>query len=431
MSAHKKDNRVLPVRLIDTKAGLVFEWGLRYRAKVKEMAPAVADYEFASCLLKDLLQSDWVPPPSLKKPAFYPEKVRSLESVTVRLIQQAWTQAVARRYGSVVLKLGLKILPRTLDLFHLSQIKGSSHVLLERLQEHSNLGPLLSIDPSMWSQLSDWKTVKNRLIAMGMVNRTWRWLCKRKPAYIAQIDWTQLSHIAWVNFHASVALPELVHYVDRQTAAFQGLGALTTWVRANHDQLFLSHCISVLRVVKLSIKHLEQAETEQLKKEIILEELPLVADWARARVGISKPNREIVNRNWTYNTLINKQAHWHLADLVWAEPNQNIFWPEHLGSGEIAHDTQFTELSSLNALLQESKKMHHCVPSYIERCVSGEVVLFHLARRGKQLERATLEISRSGASGWAISQLKGPCNVSVSTTMWSHANVLLQRMLVR
>lgn len=431
MVVNKKLNHHLPARLIDTKTGLVFEWGLGWRVRVNETSPAVADFQFAAQLLESLYASDWVPPPSLKKPDFYPKVVPGLKHISVKTVQRAWTQAIAHRYGLEVVKLGLRVFPKSLDLFLLSQIKGNQKILKQRLLEHPHLGPLLSIDTSMWSHLADWRSVKNRFIAMGMVKKTWRWLCRQNASYIAQIDWTQLNQISWVNLHASIVSSYVVRHIDQQTACIKGFGALTSWVRANHDNLYKAYCVSVLRALKLAVEHLEVAENQESRIEIVLEEFPLIADWLRARVGIDANYREKVGRNWTYNTLVTKQAHWHLYDLVWAEPNQNIFWPEHLGFGTVAADTQFSELTSLNALLQESKKMHHCVPSYLDRCVKGEVVLFHLHKTGRKPERATLELSRSGAAGWAITQLKGPCNAPVSQEMWVSSQLVLQRMLIK
>lgn len=431
MAFIRRRKKIWAARLVDTKVGLYFEWGLKWRARVNETEAVVADIQFAANLRQNLIDSDWVAPPCIKSPKDFPVTSHSPNQLDLQTIQQAWTQSIIQRYGYDALRLGLQIFPHSLNLFQLSQIKSQKKVLQERLKEHPNMGPLLSVDQSMWSSLTDWKSVKSRFIAMGLLNRTWRWLCQRSPAYIAQIDWTQLSQIAWVNLHACVSLSKVAHYVDRQTAAIEGFGSLGTWVRSHHEHLHSSHCVSVLRAIRLCIEHLEQADNENLKKEIILEELPLIADWLKARIGINRSNREIVGRNWTYSTLINKQAHWHLADLIWLEPNQDVFWPEHLGGGDIFPDTYFVELTSLNALLKEARKMHHCVPSYIDRCISGDVVLFHLCRTGRKLERATLEVSRSGASSWAVTQLKGPCNMPVSSTMWRRAKQILEKMLIR
>ncbi|MDX1669317.1 MAG: PcfJ domain-containing protein, partial [Limnobacter sp.] len=295
--------------------------------------------------------------------------------------------------------------------------------------EQPNLAPLLGLEPALWESSEYWRIIKNRLVALGMQPQTWRWLSKSPSAYVASMDWTSLQHIAWANFHARLGRRLSSTVVDWQTGAVKGLGALSGWVRRNHERLSAAHCVSILRAVRLCLTHLDEADNQEVRDDIVIEEFPLVADWLLAKVGQESGRREVLLKSWTYDTLINRQARWHLSDVLWSDTQNNVYWPEFMGDGSLSGGTRFTELTSLQSLLLEARRMHHCVPSYIDRCVQGEVVLFHLDTAGQSPERATLELGRMGATGWQITQLKGPCNARSSKAMWSHARELLGRMV--
>lgn len=153
------------------------------------------------------------------------------------------------------------------------------------------------------------------------------------------------------------------------------------------------------------------------------QEFPLIVDWMMGSLQRFEQGKLVLTRTWNYGTLINKQVRWHLLDFGGRQQRQNLFWPELLGQGKLGHVT-YIELCSLHALLQEAKRMHHCVPSYIESCLSGEVVLFHLQGSGGRPERATAEFRNLGLAGWMVAQIKGPCNQEVSVTMRKVASEL-------
>lgn len=355
-------------------------------------------------------------------------KSRPLHTLTLKEMQSSWLHSLSAWYGKDTLKIGLQIYPNGLSLLRLARIRSAVGLIQARLEEQPSLGPLLAADPGMWSNLSDWKIIKNRLVAQGLLQGSWRWLARAPRAYIAKMDWGNLSHICWVNMHAAINHPDIRKFVDWQTGAVVGFSGLTAWVRRNHENLRSPQGRAVVRAIRLCLDHISRADNKPLVQEIVKEELPLISDWLQAKVGIDRGNREGINRNWTYGTLIAKQAHWHLAELSFDSEKHNVFWPEYLGMGKLEQGYEYIELTSLNSLLQEAKKMHHCVPSYLDRCLEGTVCLFHLFKAGPNPERATLEISRSGASSWKISQLKGPCNIRASEGMWDAASGILKRL---
>ena len=332
------------------------------------------------------------------------------------------------RFGRDVFKLALRVVPRRGTLFDLSQVAAFEKVLNERLIENPALAPLLAQDRGMWSNLPNWRVVKNRMLAQGLSQQSWRWLTHQKKGYVARIDWAQLAHLSWVNFHAQLARNLPISWVDKQTAALHGFGGLGSWLRRNHENLNTHAALNILRGVRLALQRRESTEKASHRHELAQEEFPLITDWLLGSAAGSSKHRVTISRHWTYDTLMARQAHWHLVEQNLDMGRPNVFWPEIIGMGSLGNNIDFIELTSLNALLTEAKKMHHCVPSYIDRCMAGDVCIFHLQIKGHVPQRGTLEFRRVGANGWQISQLKGPCNAPVSSQLWSAAHLLLSRL---
>ena len=419
----------LPARLVSTRTGLYFEWGMKARAKLAESCRIVLSDEAAWNLKADLMRSVWRAPPSMQLPdsLLGTQLDFPIEAASLNDIQRAWTSAIRRRYGGHVLKLALRVVPKYTTLLDLSQVAAFKTVLQDRLGENLSLAPLLAQDRGMWRNLPNWQMVKNRMLAQGMSQQTWRWLTRQKTAYIARINWGQLSHLSWVNFHAALDRKIPISWVDKQTAALLGFGGLSTWLRRNHENLNTVAALNILRGTRLALERRESNLKLEHRRELELEEFPLIADWLLGSAASATKRPVIISRNWTYDTLMARQAHWHLVELDLDLGRQNVFWPEILGMGNLGDNIEFIELNSLNALLSEAKKMHHCVPSYIDRCMTGDICIFHLQIKGHTPQRGTLELRRVGAKAWQISQLKGPCNAPVSSQLWSAAHLLLSR----
>jgi len=420
----------LPARFVSTRTGLFFEWGLRWRVKLQETCAVVLTDEAAWNLKTDLMRSVWQPPPSIRVPDALAGASLDfpLEAASLRDLQRAWTAAIKKRFGTEVFKLALRIIPRHTTLIDLSRVAAFKNVLNDRLLENPALAPLLAQDRGMWNNLPNWRVVKNRMLAQGLSQQTWRWLARQKVAYVARINWEQLSHLSWVNFHAALDREMPISWVDKQTAALFGFGGLGSWLRRNHENLGHDAALNILRAVRLALQRRESLDKAEHQHELAQQEFPLIADWLLGSAASATRRPVFISRHWTYDTLMARQAHWHLVehDLDMGRPN--VYWPEVLGMGSLGSNIDFIELNSLNALLAEAKKMHHCVPSYIDRCMAGDVCIFHLQIKGHAPQRGTLEFQRLGANGWQISQLKGPCNAPVSSQLWSAAHLLLSRI---
>lgn len=188
----------LPARLVSTRTGLYFEWGMKARAKLAESCLVVLSDEAAWNLKADLMRSLWQAPPSIQVPDSLvgTQLDFPLEAASLNDIQRAWTSAIRRRYGAGVFKLALRIVPKHTTLLDLSQVAAFKSVLQDRLDENHSLAPLLAQDRGMWSNLPNWQLVKNRMLAQGINQQTWRWLTRQKTAYIARINWGQLNHLS-------------------------------------------------------------------------------------------------------------------------------------------------------------------------------------------------------------------------------------------
>ena len=95
----------------------------------------------------------------------------------------------------------------------------------------------------------------------------------------------------------------------------------------------------------------------------------------------------------------------------------------------------FSQLYTVQELLNEGRKMKNCVSSYSMRCASGECSIFHLSclHNGAQIneDKATLEVSRDRI----LIQAKTKCNAQISSlTMsivekWAHLNNIKMGLL--
>lgn len=421
----------LPVRLVSTATGLWFEWGLSQRAKVTEDAPARLSFQEAQALHDQMLHSPWVAPPSLKCPtalkstSLHLNLSEMLQRQGWRVLQQAWTRAIIRRFGLDTFKLGLRIFGSNLTLWQLSQVAAHQTRLEARLAEFPRGATLLAIDTGLWSHLNNWQMIKQRLLSQGLNQSAWRWIVHQPEAVLCRFSWNSLGHLHWVNLYAGLKQPLPAQLLDAQTAALAGFGGLNQWLRRQKSVDFLPPRLgqksvlmqSLFRALRLCLDHYKNTADSSTRREMILEEWPLICDWLLAKVLSEIADRVDIQRGWTYDTLMAHQSYWHLSDFSTLYAEQEVVWPERLGLGHLDSGYEYIELTSLRALLQEAKRMHHCVPSYIHRCVGGEVCLFHIRQLGTRLERATAEFSKRPSGLWHLEQLKGPCNAQVSTLM--------------
>mgnify|MGYP000515667427 CR=1 FL=1 len=116
----------------------------------------------------------------------------------------------------------------------------------------------------------------------------------------------------------------------------------------------------------------------------------------------------------TWNAMNRRAANWYQArrpthkDLKLAKKWKRKDYPgfEWEPSSEVKYT--ISELTTAEALQQESRKMRHCVESYQSRCISGQSAIWSLSiwEKGKSKSLLTIEVNRQ----MRIVQMRGVCN---------------------
>jgi len=422
-------------RLVSCKSGLWFEWQASLRARVNETTPVTLADADAWRLVQQLQHSTWRPP-GVRAPV-------QNETIFLADLQRAWFRALRNFYGQDALNITQRIFGRRATLLNISEVRGNYQVLSARLAEASDLASLLAAMPHLWRGLDNWQVVVHYLENNGLAPGVWRWLSHQSKASLSRMDLHSHHHIPWLHLWCWLGEDIPSSLFDRATGAIDGFGSMTAWVRR-----FVADCgaevlstlshqtprakvsprvrawFYIARVLRLAIEQWRLCRDQAQRDELVSDQFPLVADWLLGQVacGVRVP------RSWAWRDVQKAQQAWHhqMTDTSRHKNLPSLRWHSALDRIVLSFDIYATALDSSRALVEEAKRMHHCVPSYVDRCVAGEVRLFHLRSNTGAAERATLEI-RLGAFGWQVAQLKGPCNSAVSERMWLAANELTAR----
>ena len=416
-------------RVVVTASGIWFQWCGRHRAKLMESDPLVLPLPRAASLIQDLHHSLWKAPPTMR--------VGPWREPTLNSLQRAWTWALHQRFGREACYLALRVYGPSATLHQLFSVVARVPLLRQRQQERSHLLHALGFIPSgEWPALDSWKPVKNYMASMGMTADVWRWLNRQRTGAVARIDFHNPNHMAWLHIWCWLGRDIPSSLYDRSTGAMDGFGGMTNWVRrcvdhsgaliqaqrahlkpavAAQAQPLLSRWWQIARVLRLAIDHWSSVGTSSQRQWLIREEFPLVCDWLLGQESKSLH----VAKHWKWEHVIRAQAIWHLSsDPLEQMTLPNTEWSSEIDEASLSQGIRAQALRSTRALVEESRRMHHCVPGYIERCLSGEVRLFHLRSETGKTEKATLEIRwQPHLRQWGMVQLKGPCNAEVSVRM--------------
>jgi hypothetical protein len=151
----------------------------------------------------------------------------------------------------------------------------------------------------------------------------------------------------------------------------------------------------------------------------VMPDFPSVADWFIATKPVFDHNQ--IRQGWSYMEKLSEE--WHQCDGSWDSYAEIISEYQYPSWSCAVADRQGAWLAALppdnpykpvplttpQQLLEESKMMHHCVVTYIDSCISGEVRVFSVrdARNNQRIATAELSV-RSGR--WVVVQLKGKHN---------------------
>jgi hypothetical protein len=100
--------------------------------------------------------------------------------------------------------------------------------------------------------------------------------------------------------------------------------------------------------------------------------------WQQLRHNSDEWHEQLIAGRYGYSPVLNKE---------WKKTTIKDFTFQDEGK-----EWTITEITSGKLLYDEGKDMHNCVFSYLNRCISGNCMIFSVKERGKKV--ATLEISR-------------------------------------
>jgi hypothetical protein len=143
-------------------------------------------------------------------------------------------------------------------------------------------------------------------------------------------------------------------------------------------------------------------------------------DWVHA--NLTRPDANQLRAGWKW---IKRQSdEWHKRTSQ-RGTYRNLSWQSLVDEYEEG-DYRVVPLVTSAALTDEGQKMHHCVGSYDHYCVSGHSRIFSFRETATGKPVATAEIRLQGET-WQLSQVRGPCNANVDTTVHSGVNALLRK----
>ncbi len=430
-----------PLTIVVTKTGLWLQWCGQQRVQLSEAEPLALTAARAQALILGLSHSLWVKPPTMKAIPW--------QTPTVYAVRKAWLTALRARFGRDVLNMVLRMFGRQAHINHVFAVRPYLRTFEQRCAERPALMSLLRYTPHVWNQLDSWRCVKLYCASLGMSAEVWRWLNRQSAGAVSRVDLHNPAHMAWLHAWCWMGRPIPSSLYDRATGAIDGFGGLSTWIRRCVEQsgpdivARRSHWVHYLtgrgrapapmsrrwfqmaRALRLAVDQWLSVSDSQQRLWLTHEEFPLVADWL---IGVSAAQLHIA-KHWQWQHVIKAQSVWHLEmDPAGLSELAFFGWSTAIDQIQLPCDILAQALTSTRALVEESRRMHHCVPGYLERCLSGQVRLFHLRSTAGQAERATLEIRwQPHLKRWVSVQLKGPCNARVSPRMEQAAHELAVR----
>lgn len=131
--------------------------------------------------------------------------------------------------------------------------------------------------------------------------------------------------------------------------------------------------------------------------------------------NVEKSGRPRVRRQWarcdTYAGL--REFHDRLSDRCrdeWVNEIrsavQGYTWP----AAPFAGNDAIQPIVTVAMLIEEGRRMHHCIPSYVEEIIKGELYAYRVLSP----QRATLMLVRGSDGQWKRDDIRATCNGSVS-----------------
>lgn len=237
------------------------------------------------------------------------------------------------------------------------------------------------------------RLLKLRAKHRGLSNKDWRYACKVSDGLNA--------HITLIK--------------SRTVTEWAVNGAGRVCYLYNEEQ-----AMCFFKKTKRLILYLQSGKTSELAKKRIMNILCHLVDWYVS----------VVRTQMTHKILNSSVDEWirlsacHDWQRGVAAPKSSSVWDPLLGDFEHAGLT-YKELLTSKELKEEGNRMHHCVGTYAEDCVSGYTRIFHVEGEGLPPRGATAELYNYTTDGWNIRQIYAVCNALIETRPRNHITATL------
>src|ERR1035437_10282511 len=155
-----------------------------------------------------------------------------------------------------------------------------------------------------------------------------------------------------------------------------------------------------------------------------------VTDWANSLAG-QRQIKELKGNKAGFEWMMKQAREWHWTNQL------ETYEEEAFAAGErsfpeppvdkikLGAEYQLEYLKNVEALLQESRQMRHCVISYWYNCYEGYSFIYSLNKKGQKI--ATIEVLPDGR----VNQIRGPFNQGVDSSMSVELNELFEEKFSR
>ncbi|MGR3808177.1 PcfJ domain-containing protein [Pasteurella testudinis] len=257
------------------------------------------------------------------------------------------------------------------------------------------------IHPKRWKKPYDFQLPKSKA--------EWRWLKRQSHDVVRRWGGEDLYY--FVSHGIQEKLPVcLNHFLFQSHSIWQDFG--TTQQQLAVLRLFIRFSLQRWRtegIAQLREYLKARAEDEVLNcRDYLLNsgEQHVPASWENLLVRSQQWHERLLNAA----NQLRDEKHQRLLQCHWTSPVENY---------QLKH-VQFSALTSGQALFDEGQEMHHCIFSYVQRCMDNCYRVFSVTYQleNDTLHRATLGLYRTSESDpWKIDQQRGPCNETLPTTI--------------
>ncbi|ANF70970.1 hypothetical protein A6043_06470 [[Haemophilus] ducreyi] len=250
---------------------------------------------------------------------------------------------------------------------------------------------------------------KQRKISTLSEKSHWRWLKKQSPLVVR----------GWRQCRKGDLLPLMTHGVTEKIPVCVIVLLVTYLSYFNHYEKYQTTVVRLLIIHTLKIWKTEgiKALRRYLKSKLRNELHDLMDYWdneGHAIGGIPATWENFLARSHAWHEAILEQQrrikdeeHRRLIQSCWNTPIQS----------HTIENITFSSLNTGSALLEEGQRMHHCIFTYVQRCIEKNYLVFstqYLSGKKDDTHYATLGLRwHNTHKKWVVEQHRGPCNSNI------------------